>query len=116
MTNYNPGDIVLAPFPFSDLKTKKLRPVLVLANIVFDKKRRLYPVAMVTSQIDSGFIEGDTLLEDWEKPGLLYPSKARLGKLVTIEHEIIVKKIGTLSSNDSIKVSRSLKKIFQSWL
>ena len=29
---YNQGDILLIPIPFSDLKTSKKRPVLVLSN------------------------------------------------------------------------------------
>jgi mRNA interferase MazF len=31
MTNYNPGDVLLLPFPFSDISNTKKRPALVLA-------------------------------------------------------------------------------------
>jgi len=33
MTKYEPGEIVVIPFPFSDLTGAKKRPALVLADI-----------------------------------------------------------------------------------
>lgn len=31
--NYSPGDLVGIPFPYSDLKTEKRRPVLVMTHL-----------------------------------------------------------------------------------
>ena len=49
MTGCKAGDLALVPFPFTDLKTTKKRPALVLAVIPSKILPTLYIVAMVTS-------------------------------------------------------------------
>jgi mRNA interferase MazF len=50
---YKQGDIVLIPFPYSDLSTTKQRPVLVLSNTTYNKSQSDLVVAAITSNLIS---------------------------------------------------------------
>lgn len=114
MTNYKLWDILLLPFPFSDLSSSKKRPALVLSTILSKKLPALFIVSMITSQIGTENILGDIQLLHWKEAGLLHESKIRLGKLVSIESKIVDKKLGHLSSKDVLQVKKEFKKVFHS--
>lgn len=109
-------DIVLVTFPFSDLTSSKKRPALVLSICPYSPKHSLYTIAMITSKIEVPRLKGDILLSQWEKSGLLHPSLLRLGKIASIEGELISKKLGTLQSSDFSAVKKEFAKNFSQWL
>ncbi len=49
-TSYKRGDVVLVPFPFTDLSTTKQRPALVVSSDQFNATRNDVLVAAITSQ------------------------------------------------------------------
>ncbi len=116
MTSYKSSDIILIPFPFTDLETSKKRPALVLSIVSGKKLPPLLVTAMITSQLESEKLPGDILLKDWEKAGLIHPSKLRLSKIVTVEEKIILKKLGILSTQDEKTVKASFRKVFSDWI
>jgi mRNA interferase MazF len=89
---YKQGDIVLIPFPFSDLTTTKKRPVLLLMS----QDRHGDVIAMaITSQvqnINAYPIDESALAEG----GLPKRSYLRTDKLFTLSASLIIKKIATL--------------------
>jgi mRNA interferase MazF len=105
-------DLVLLPFPFTDLSTTKQRPCLILAAFEPKGLPEHYVVAMVTSRLDSFQFPGDTRLAKWREAGLPKPSIVRLAKVVTLEHSLIRKKLGTLEPNDRAAVCRQFRKTF----
>lgn len=100
MTECDVGDLVLVPFPFLNLKTKKRRPALILSVIQPKELPRFSVIAMVTSQIRGESFPGDYLIQDWKEANLLHSSKARLAKIVSVENHLFLKKIGRLSPRD----------------
>jgi hypothetical protein len=62
MTLYNPGDVVLVRFPFTDLSTTKKRPALVISPAGFTAKN------------------GDLVVLDWSVPNRRFPSASKLEK------------------------------------
>lgn len=76
--------VVLLPFPFSDLSASKLRPALVLA----DAGRDDWLLCQITSQpfadaravtlVDGDFAEGGLRLTSYARPGKLFTANASL--------------------------------------
>ena len=76
------GDLILVPFPFTDLSGNKNRPALVLANSDLD-----ITVAFVSTQL-KWKEETDILLKPTVKNGLKKDSLLRLRKLATIDKDL----------------------------
>lgn len=109
------GDIVLVKFPFANLSQAKKRPALVLSQVSLSRSEKLVTIAMVTSQVDALEIDGDVLLSDWKKCGLLHPSRLRLSKVATVDDELICMRLGSISDADRVKVQRAFHELYRVW-
>lgn len=114
MTNCRQGDVILVPFPFTDLTTVKQRPALVLSADWFNTSRDDCIVAAITSQLppklqpDEHWLSTSDLLAG----GLPKPSLIRLGKLFTISQSLLRKRLGTLPKATMIAVLKQMEQIF----
>ncbi|MHA1911032.1 MAG: type II toxin-antitoxin system PemK/MazF family toxin [Candidatus Kariarchaeaceae archaeon] len=108
-TPYNQGDIVLVPFPFSDLSGHKKRPVLIISidnqidndviSCVITSNPRKVNHSII---IDSG---------DLKTGSLPLQSKIRVNKIFTLEKSIILKKIGTLDDKTLNRVKNTFRSL-----
>ena len=101
------GNIVLIPFPFTDLSDNKLRPALVLAENSLD-----VTVSFITTQLQWQE-PTDILLQSGAKNGIKKTSLVRLSKIATIDRALIIGTIGYISSAQIIELNLKLKLIFQ---
>ena len=105
MITYQPGEIVLIAFPFSDQVRKKRRPALVLLDAGDDD----ILVARITSKlVQTPF---DVPLLEWQQAGLLMQSVVRLHKLATIEKSLVERRIGVLETQDKRQIRRKVLQI-----
>ena len=105
---YKPYDIVVVPFPFTDRMAEKRRPALVLSDSEkFSKPTGHYVLTMITSKKNPSW-PLDTIITDKKKAGLDAPSRIRM-KLFTLDHRLIIKKIGSLSAGDRNNVAKRLR-------
>ncbi len=96
MTTYEQGEVILVPFPFSDLSGIKRRPALVLAVI---EKRQELLCLMLTSGI-AVKTTFDQQVKSWKEAGLLKPTAAKLNRLFTVSYPIVLKKLGQIESKE----------------
>jgi len=93
-----PGQIVLLPFPFTDLSATKLRPALVLRKAAKDFDDWL--VCMVSSQLhqtDDGLSEVMNATDaDFKASGLKVPSVLRLSRIAVINGALLVGSTGAI--------------------
>lgn len=105
---YQRGDVVLIPFPFSDLSATKTRPAIVVSGSLFQEVRSELLLAYVSSQVSKAHPQIDVILEDWAACGLLKPSFVR-PKIAAIEPGLVVHHAGHLSDEDMAAVDAVLR-------
>ncbi len=90
MTPCRRWDIVLVPFPFTDLTTNKKRPALVISPDSYNRGPDVV-IAFITSQLKTQARPGDCFIEAWRESGLPKPSQLRM-KLATVARSIVLGK------------------------
>jgi mRNA interferase MazF len=103
------GEVVLVPFPFSDLSQTKVRPAVCLASA----GRGDWVLCQITTSPygDPAAIPLDT--PDFESGGLLVASFARAGKLFTTHAALMVRSVGVLTPAAFARVLSAVLAILQ---
>jgi mRNA interferase MazF len=78
--NFKPGYISLVRFPRANLQSGKYRPVLLLSRMP----------------------------DDFKPSGLKVPSLIRIGKLATVEEEVLESMLGEISSERLMRILKRL--------
>jgi mRNA interferase MazF len=98
-------DIILIPFPLTDLASQKIRPALQLSNTDDDdivlcaistKKHSAYDIKLTPTKVN----------------GLKKISYVRTNKIATIEKRLALAKLGDLDSKTKKSVQVKLKTLF----
>jgi mRNA interferase MazF len=103
------GDVVLVPFPFSDLLQAKVRPAVCLAAA----GRGDWILCQITSNPygDPAAIPVDP--PDFSSGGLLVSSFARPGKLFTAHAGLLVRSVGVLTPAAFTRVLSAVVAVLQ---
>ena len=101
------GDIILVPFPFTDLSGNKLRPALVLVSGATD-----VTVAFITTQIRWKETH-DTIITPAKENGLKQESLIRLSKLATIDSDLVDGILGEIDAARMQEVNQNLLEILR---
>ncbi len=108
MERFIKGDVVVVPFPFSDLSQSKKRPALVIANVTGDD--------LILLQITSKNIYDNysikLLNSDFYKGELKKESNIRPNKIFTADKNIILYKIAHLKEEKIKEVTNKIIGIF----
>lgn len=105
---YSRSDVVLVPFPFSDLSTTKVRPAVVISSDLYHDLKPDLLLAALTSQVAKATGALDYVLTDWRDAGLRYPSALK-PVLFTLDPMRVLHRIGALNSTDMIQVEKRLR-------
>ncbi len=105
------GTIVLTKFPFTDLKSIKRRPAVIVSKTESSKIDII--VAFISSVIpkdisDTDFIFNSTN-KDFKKSGLKKTSVIKLDKLATLNQSIFTGELGYVSADILKEIDKRLK-------
>jgi len=103
---FKKGDVVLIPFPFTDLTSAKTRPAVIVSTGSYEKETGNFMVAMITSVPQS--TSYDYEVKDWRTANLLAPSWVRI-KIATINPKLVRYKPGSLANVDLIEVDKRIR-------
>ena len=92
MAKFVKGDVVVVPFPFSDLTQAKRRPALVVSTLEGND--------LILCQITSQYIRDNYAIslndKDFETGGLKQPSNVRPNRIFTADSNIVLYRVGGL--------------------
>jgi mRNA interferase MazF len=103
------GDVVVVPFPFSDMPVAKTRPAVVISPFSTNELEGETLLAMVTTAATSGR-PGDTRLVDLAEAGLKVSCVVRL-KVFTLDNRLVARRIGALSQGDRKSVRAAIQTV-----
>ncbi len=104
MPAYSTHDVVLVRYPFSDASTTKVRPATVVSAPHASHDLFVVPLTSRTT----GLHAGEFVLADWAGAGLNVQSAIKRG-IYTVDEELVIKRIGRLTTADGEQLERSLR-------
>lgn len=110
MERFVKGEVVVTPFPFSDLKSTIKRPALIICNLKgndvilcqITSKKHSDPYQVLLNQKD--FSQGNLNIDSFIKPSILF----------TLRDSIILYKIGKINQNKIKEVEDKICNIIRS--
>ncbi len=110
---YNQGDVIIVPFPFTDLTGVKQRPALIISNKEYIRNSPDVIICGITSNLKD--LEYSVLLEkrDLNSGFIILKSLIKVDKLTSVDKNIIRKKIATIKQSKLQEVFEILDKIIK---
>jgi mRNA interferase MazF len=108
--SYRFGDVVLVAFPFTDQSAAKQRPAVVVSSAAYHRARPDVIIMAITSQLRPAASLGEVVVQDWQAAGLIKPSVVK-PVIATIEHRLVRKSLGNLSSSDQQRLREAIEQI-----
>ncbi len=106
-------EIVLVPFPFSDLSYSKRRPVLIISNNSYNSRFSDILVCVITSNLYKD--EFSVVLNDLDLEVGILPEKSviKCNKLFTIEQSQILKRFSVVGERKFEEVCNVIRELIQ---
>ena len=102
------GDVILTPFPFTDLSGGKDRPVVVVADVGMKD----WIVCEITSspRMRPRYIE--IAESDFESGSLRVTSWARPDRLMTLNESVFIRPLGRLTPSKQAEIAAAIRALF----
>lgn len=101
-------DIVLISFPFSDLKSSKVRPVLVLSNNEYNRKFEDFIAVPITTNVKSREYSVLVTNKNLEKGRLIVDSNVKIDRIFSISKNLVRMNIGRINKDTYNRIKKIL--------
>lgn len=108
---YKRGDLILLPFPFTDLSGVKRRPAFVVSPNWYNESADDLIILAVTSKIPEQISKIEVLIEkhDLAKGTLPKPSVVKISKIFTCYQLLVIKQVCHLKREKTNQILSSLQ-------
>lgn len=107
MMNYKFADVILVPFPFTNQRSLKKRPAVIVSSDDYNQAKLDLIIMAITSQITVPLSLGEVQIIDFSAAGLLKPSLIK-PVIATVEIRLVIRKLGKLQSRDKKSLQQML--------
>lgn len=104
---FDPGDVVLVRFPFTDLSSAKQRPAVVVSPTAFSTTHGDVVVVAVTGHDPN---DPSLALQQWRDAGLLKPTWFK-PLIATLSASLVSRRLGALTSADRQRLSQMVRSL-----
>ena len=108
---FDQGEVVLIPFPFTDLTATKRRPVLVLSRRSYNRRFQDFVVCGITSVLAARPHAVTLRDSDMASGSLPVESRIRPDKIFTLRQSLAMKKLGRVKPEVLARVKREIQSI-----
>src|SRR5579883_2710862 len=99
-------DIVLISFPFSDLKSYKVRPVLVLSNDKYNRKSEDFIAVPLTTNVKSREYSVLVTNKNLERGRLIIDSNVKIDRIFSINKNLVRMNIGKINKDTYTRIKK----------
>ena len=104
------GEVVLVPFPFTSQSGAKQRPGVIVSRVAYNDAKPDVVLMAITSQFRPSPAFGELWLSHWQQAGLLKPSAIK-PVFATLEQRLVIRRLGTLHQTDQTVLRDIIVKI-----
>ena len=105
---YSRGDVVLVPYPYTDLSDTKTRPAPIISSNAYHSQQPDVILSALTTNILAATDTLDYVLQDWTAAKLRFPTAFK-PVIVTLDPALIVHHIGNISARDLAEIESRLR-------
>jgi len=106
-------DLLLVPFPFSNQKGRKVRPVVIISNDEFNRHSEDVLVVGITSNISKDKYASNLTNKDLEEGNLPAECDIKCENILKIDKDIIIKKIGKIKKEKLETIKKIILEIIK---
>jgi len=112
MNDFKQGDIILVKFPYSDLQNFKLRLALIISNQTLEKYNDFIILGITSIKLGDKNLEITIDNTNLFQGSLPKKSYIRVSKIVSLEKNLIIKKVAQINEKKLKEILEKLSKIF----
>ncbi len=101
-------DVVLLSFPFSDLRSSKVRPAIVLSNDRYNQRSEDFVAVPLTSNLKVRDYAILITNDEMESGNLIVRSKVKVDRVFSVSQRLVRMKIGRVKSEAHEKITSAL--------
>ncbi|MBI3842937.1 MAG: type II toxin-antitoxin system PemK/MazF family toxin [Thaumarchaeota archaeon] len=106
-------DIVLLSFPFSDLKSSKVRPALVLSNNEYNRKFEDFIAVPLTTNLKSRDYSVLVSNRDLESGRLIVDSNIKVDRIFSVSKKLVRMNIGRINRDIHSRIKKIIVELIE---